>query len=192
MGVRLSKLSYPKKSSRLWFQEAANRSTMAGVQLVLVVLVCAVLPSALGIWYDPHPCFDARANAAGGIGGYVPQCDSTGAFKRKQIHASTGYSWCATYDGQKIVNTERGPAEGEPNCGEDSKKKLASCTLAVLNSKKIPGAYVPQCAEWGYFERKQCHSTGFCWCVHQDSGIQMEGTTKFPAGSNYFCPIILH
>jgi len=42
---------------------------------------------------------------------------SSGTFKAKQCHASTGYCWCAdTEGGTKIAGTEKASWEGEPNC----------------------------------------------------------------------------
>jgi nidogen (entactin) len=41
----------------------------------------------------------------------------------------------------------------------------------------IPGRFVPQCTNSGWFQAKQCHgSTGLCWCVNPDTGKEVEGT----------------
>jgi len=155
---------------------ASNMSTM-GVQILLVVLGCTVLISAespLGV----GPCFEAVANTQPMLGAYMPQCDLIGWFKRKQIHASTGHSWCVTPYGKEIVNTRRGPGEGEPEC-EAGALGGTACFIARANSKNMPGAYMPQCTAWGAFEAKQCHgSTGYCWCVEAEGGAKIAGTEK--------------
>lgn len=49
----------------------------------------------------------------------------------------------------------------------------------VLNRSLI-GAYVPQCEEGGYFSPVQCHaSTGYCWCVHAQTGEPISDARQF-------------
>jgi len=47
----------------------------------------------------------------------------------------------------------------------------------------IPGKYVPQCTEYGFFAPKQCYgSTGRCWCVNPDTGKEIKGSSTFRTG----------
>jgi len=42
----------------------------------------------------------------------------------------------------------------------------------------MPGKFIPQCTEHGYFKPQQCHSsTGRCWCVVPDTGKAIESST---------------
>lgn len=39
--------------------------------------------------------------------------------------------------------------------------------------------YVPECTVDGRYQRVQCYrSTGYCWCVHEDTGKNIPGTSK--------------
>jgi hypothetical protein len=47
----------------------------------------------------------------------------------------------------------------------------------------MPGKYLPQCTEFGYFKPTQCHgSIGRCWCVVPDTGKQIDGSSTFRTG----------
>lgn len=38
--------------------------------------------------------------------------------------------------------------------------------------------YVPECTPDGRYQRVQCYkSTGYCWCVHEDTGKNIPGTS---------------
>lgn len=38
--------------------------------------------------------------------------------------------------------------------------------------------YVPECTGDGRYARAQCYrSTGYCWCVHQDTGKPIPGSS---------------
>lgn len=38
--------------------------------------------------------------------------------------------------------------------------------------------YVPECTSDGRFQRIQCYrSAGYCWCVHEDTGKNIPGTS---------------
>ena len=51
------------------------------------------------------------------LGAYVPQCDEDGNYVPRQVHGSTGYSWCVDQDGNEIPETRRAPFELPANCG---------------------------------------------------------------------------
>lgn len=59
------------------------------------------------------------------------------------------------------------------------------------NGKSLLGAYVPQCKEDGSYEKKQCHgSTGYCWCVDEQTGKEITGTKKGPGQGEVECPSV--
>lgn len=45
----------------------------------------------------PRARFEAQR--PGMVGNYVPQCEDDGVYSRRQVHGSTGYSWCVNEDG---------------------------------------------------------------------------------------------
>jgi hypothetical protein len=48
----------------------------------------------------------------------------------------------------------------------------------------MPGKFLPQCTEYGFFKPAQCHgSIGRCWCVVPDTGAEIQGTSKLRDGS---------
>jgi len=48
----------------------------------------------------------------------------------------------------------------------------------------MPGKFIPQCTEYGFFKPAQCHgSTGTCYCVEPETGKQIEGSTTFRTGA---------
>ena len=52
----------------------------------------------------------------------------------------------------------------------------------------MPGAFTPQCDEDGKFSKMQCHgSTGYCWCVLQNTGAQIPGTSGKPWETDINC-----
>lgn len=66
----------------------------------------------------------------------------------------------------------------------DSKEPEANDCISdrnsVLEDQKRDSAtkfYVPQCTPDGRYGKVQCYS-GYCWCVYQDSGIVIPGTSK--------------
>lgn len=54
-------------------------------------------------------------------------------------------------------------------------------TNPVWYSKLQNGAqalYVPECTADGRYQRVQCYrSAGYCWCVHEDTGKNIPGTS---------------
>ena len=49
----------------------------------------------------------------------------------------------------------------------------------IMNSSLI-GAFVPQCEDDGRFSAVQCHgSTGFCWCVGEETGEPVSDMVRF-------------
>ncbi|GFX18759.1 transposable element Tcb1 transposase [Trichonephila clavipes] len=54
-----------------------------------------------------------RKESSGMIGGFIPQCEKDGTFKKEQCHYSTGYCYCADpYTGKNTTV----PSRGDPNC----------------------------------------------------------------------------
>ncbi|XP_072013063.1 uncharacterized protein [Amphiura filiformis] len=125
----------------------------------------------------------ARAKDAEGLlGAYVPQCTGNGDFVVKQCHGSTGHCWCVNENGEEVQGTRKGPGQGDVICGE-----LTECQARAAGAEGLLGAYVPQCAENGDFEVKQCHgSTGHCWCVNEN-GEELQGTRKGPGQGDVIC-----
>ncbi|KAG5306886.1 SMOC2 protein, partial [Acromyrmex insinuator] len=48
---------------------------------------------------------------------------------------------------------------------------------SVLEDQKRENLYVPQCMSDGRYHRVQCYS-GYCWCVYQDTGKPIPGTSS--------------
>ncbi|XP_028035423.1 SPARC-related modular calcium-binding protein 1 isoform X2 [Bombyx mandarina] len=63
---------------------------------------------------------------------------------------------------------------------EDEANDCSTDRQAVLDEQKAGGAalYVPECTGDGRYARAQCYrSTGYCWCVHQDTGKPIPGSS---------------
>jgi hypothetical protein len=55
--------------------------------------------------------------------------------------------------------------------------------------QEMPGKFVPQCTESGYYQSQQCHgSTGYCWCVNPDTGKELDGSRVAPGHGQPMCP----
>jgi hypothetical protein len=61
---------------------------------------------------------------------------------------------------------------------------VAPCTKARQDAgRPMPGKYVPQCTQYGFFQPTQCHgSIGRCWCVVPDTGKPVDGSSTFRSG----------
>ncbi|KYN16594.1 SPARC-related modular calcium-binding protein 1 [Trachymyrmex cornetzi] len=67
-------------------------------------------------------------------------------------------------------STPRTPTRQSPNdCISDRR--------SVLEDQKRENLYVPQCMSDGRYHRVQCYS-GYCWCVYQDTGKPIPGTSS--------------
>ncbi|XP_055374150.1 SPARC-related modular calcium-binding protein 1 [Condylostylus longicornis] len=74
---------------------------------------------------------------------------------------------------------------------QESEAEISDCTsdrAAALEEQNNGGGsmmYVPECTPDGRYQRVQCYrSTGYCWCVHEDTGKNIPGTSvkdKIPA-----------
>jgi hypothetical protein len=66
-----------------------------------------------------------------------------------------------------------------------STENVGPCTKAIQNAgQPMPGSYLPQCTEYGYFKPTQCHgSTGQCWCVNPETGKAIDGSSTFRTGA---------
>lgn len=63
---------------------------------------------------------------------------------------------------------------------EDEANDCLTDRQAVLDEQKAggPALYVPECTGDGRYARAQCYrSTGYCWCVHQDTGKPIPGSS---------------
>ncbi|KOB72269.1 Uncharacterized protein OBRU01_12541 [Operophtera brumata] len=63
---------------------------------------------------------------------------------------------------------------------EDEANDCLTDRQAVLDEQKEGDAalYVPECTGDGRYARAQCYrSTGYCWCVHQDTGKPIPGSS---------------
>ncbi|XP_026333307.1 SPARC-related modular calcium-binding protein 2 [Hyposmocoma kahamanoa] len=71
-------------------------------------------------------------------------------------------------------------SEGSDNRREDEINDCHTDRQAVLDEQKAGGAvlYVPECTGDGRYARAQCYkTTGYCWCVHQDTGKPIPGSS---------------
>ncbi|XP_063236853.1 SPARC-related modular calcium-binding protein 1 isoform X2 [Bacillus rossius redtenbacheri] len=75
--------------------------------------------------------------------------------------------------------------EGIPDLGDDfdSEQEVNDCLSerqGFLDEQSASNTelYVPECTPDGRFQKKQCYkSTGYCWCVHEDDGKPIPGTS---------------
>ncbi|XP_075228439.1 SPARC related modular calcium binding-like protein magu isoform X2 [Lycorma delicatula] len=76
--------------------------------------------------------------------------------------------------GHSLLGEENDQRE-EPeasNCFTDQKTALDGRKLETSNM------YVPECTPDGRYKKIQCYnSTGYCWCVHEDTGKTIPGTS---------------
>ena len=50
------------------------------------------------------------------------------------------------------------------------------------------GAFWPSCEADGRYSKEQCHdSTGYCWCVEQETGVEIDGTRASPWEAEVDC-----
>jgi len=119
------------------------------------------------------------------IGMYIPSCDEKGKYSKRQCHGSTGQCWCAVESGAEVPGTRTLPGADSMDCDN-----LPAC-LAQEESvahRQRDGLYPmglnrPECGPTGLFMEMQCHgSTGYCWCVDANTGVETEGTRKGPGG----------
>jgi len=74
--------------------------------------------------------------------------------------------------GEQTENTEQKEEVEANNCLTDRK--------SVLEEQKSENTqiYVPECTLDGRYKKIQCYtSTGYCWCVHEDTGKPIPGTS---------------
>ena len=70
-------------------------------------------------------------------------------------------------------------------CGHVCTKSVVSETPCIqirddVMGSGLMGSYVPQCEEDGRFSAVQCHgSTGYCWCVAEDTGVPVSDMVRF-------------
>lgn len=116
-------------------------------------------------------------------GMYVPSCDEQGKYSKQQCHGSTGQCWCAVESGAEVPGTRTLPGADRMVCDN-----LPAC-LAQEESiahRQRDGLYPlglnrPECGPTGLFAEMQCHgSTGYCWCVDVNTGVEKEGSRKGP------------
>ena len=144
-----------------------------------------------------------KQNCGGNFGCFITQCSREGAYSSIQCHGSTGYCWCVDANGQKLLDTEKAPGTGVPNCHPTHSPEIPSSTLSAKTDDKLSdcqrkraqqeklcqgliGCFLSSCAADGHYTSKQCHgSTGSCWCVSVDSGerldnVQISGDGECP------------
>ncbi|KAF8771976.1 U24-ctenitoxin-Pn1a-like [Argiope bruennichi] len=59
-----------------------------------------------------HRDSEIAKTRTGLVGNFIPTCNNSGTYARKQCHGSTGYCWCADENGNKVSDQVR----GEINC----------------------------------------------------------------------------
>ena len=59
-------------------------------------------------------------------------------------------------------------------------ENVGPCTKArQQGGPMMPGKYLPQCTEYGFYKATQCHgSIGKCWCVVPDTGKPVDNTNS--------------
>nr|AKT09055.1 putative neurotoxin LTDF S-18 [Dolomedes fimbriatus] len=57
-----------------------------------------------------HRDKELRRSQTGMVGNFIPSCQESGYYSRKQCHGSTGYCWCADDNGNKVSESVRGTA----------------------------------------------------------------------------------
>ncbi|XP_018788671.1 PREDICTED: SPARC-related modular calcium-binding protein 2 isoform X2 [Bactrocera latifrons] len=75
-------------------------------------------------------------------------------------------------DSNTKLDTQLNESESESECLADQK--------ATLEEQRHGGTlfYVPECTSDGRYQRVQCYrSTPYCWCVNEDTGKNIPGTT---------------
>ncbi|XP_067632355.1 SPARC-related modular calcium-binding protein 2 isoform X2 [Eurosta solidaginis] len=88
----------------------------------------------------------------------------------------TEWNNCFSKDEINHLNPKTEPqfneSESESDCLADQK--------TALEEQRHGGTlfYVPECTADGRYQRVQCyHSTPYCWCVHEDTGKNIPGTS---------------
>jgi len=95
----------------------------------------------------------------------VPKCETNGDYSALQCHTNSTWCQCWTNNGLPVTQPSR-------------KIKRCDCILhretVRTTSRGAIGAYEPQCAVNGGYQKKQCHgSTGHCWCLNVETGAQV-------------------
>ncbi|CAO1318081.1 unnamed protein product [Diamesa tonsa] len=99
--------------------------------------------------------------------------DKDGMMSREEFQT------CLSKDLQKRLRDDKTTLElrneSEGNVREnDGESDCLSDRAAALDEQR----YVPECTADGRFQRVQCYrSTGYCWCVHEDTGKNIPGTS---------------
>ncbi|XP_046390970.1 SPARC-related modular calcium-binding protein 2 isoform X2 [Ischnura elegans] len=78
-----------------------------------------------------------------------------------------------------MVNGSRDDSLGAADEGEEN--NCLSDRQAVLEEQNssMNKYYIPECAPDGRYQKVQCYkSAGYCWCVHEDTGKPIPGTSK--------------
>lgn len=71
----------------------------------------------------------------------------------------------------------------EKNVGPCMKEK-------IIAGPSMPGKYIPQCMDTGFYKPIQCHSsTGLCWCANPDDGKKVESAGVFHNREVIRCPM---
>uniref|UniRef100_A0A1B0CF88 Sparc-related modular calcium-binding protein 2 n=1 Tax=Lutzomyia longipalpis TaxID=7200 RepID=A0A1B0CF88_LUTLO len=73
-----------------------------------------------------------------------------------------------------------GDGEALGRDGNDGESDCLADRAAALDEQKsgTTALYVPECTPDGRYQRVQCYrSTGYCWCVHEDTGKNIPGTS---------------
>lgn len=74
-----------------------------------------------------------------------------------------------------------GDSEADPGHRDtDPESDCLGDRAAALDEQEsgTEALYIPECTPDGRFQRVQCYrSTGYCWCVHEDSGKNIPGTS---------------
>lgn len=65
--------------------------------------------------------------------------------------------------------------ETSENCHEERK-----AAMAFHSQEPNAKPFIPVCTVSGRWEKAQCHSsTGYCWCVHESTGVPIPGTATY-------------
>ncbi|BFZ07410.1 hypothetical protein BsWGS_10449 [Bradybaena similaris] len=70
--------------------------------------------------------------------------------------------------------------ETSQNCPEERQS-----AMTIHSQEPNAKHYIPTCTPDGLWEKAQCHqSTGYCWCVKEDTGIPIPGTATYRVKPN--------
>ncbi|XP_055859265.1 SPARC-related modular calcium-binding protein 2 isoform X3 [Episyrphus balteatus] len=88
------------------------------------------------------------------------------------------WSNCISKDGINLLRTSLQDSEQALRDSDGDYDCQADRRVALDEQNGGTALYVPECTPDGRYQRVQCYrSTGYCWCVHEDTGKNIPGTS---------------